>query len=206
MKIKICGLTRKEDVRLALQLKVDLLGFQMSLGPRKITAQRAKALVAAVRGKAITVGVFVKESPSEITRLTRFCGFDMVQWHGSAAPWWAKDFFRPVLGVVRMRKATSAHPARRWPVAAVLLDSYNKKQKGGTGMVFPWKWAWTVTKENLYPVFLAGGLNPENVMHAVRRVRPFGVDVASGVEESPGIKSAARMRWFVQRARKASGG
>lgn len=205
MKIKICGLTRKEDVQLALRLEVDLLGFQMSLGPRKITAQRAKTLVSLVRGGAITVGVFVEESPSEIARLTRFCGFDMVQWHGSTAPWWAKDFFRPVLGVVRMRKAESAYPARWWPVAAVLLDSYNKKWKGGTGMVFPWEWARAVTKENLYPVFLAGGLSSENVMRAVRQVRPFGVDVASGVEESPGIKSAARMRLFVQRARKASG-
>jgi phosphoribosylanthranilate isomerase len=201
-RVKICGLTRPQDVKASFRAGADALGFQMSLGPRKIRPSQARALARLVPANVLKVGVFVGEPLEKVRRISAFCGFDAVQLHGDEDERYCAAVGLPVLKSVGMRNVKTPFCFQAYPIAALLLDRYNQKIRGGTGQSFSWKWALAAEKLHL-PILLAGGLHPGNVAEAIRTARPFGVDTSSGVEMSPGIKNAVQINLFVKKARAA---
>ncbi len=202
--IKICGLTRESDVDLACALGAAYVGFNFStLSPRRVTIDRARELARATRPEAARVGVFVRESAAEIGAAAEAAGLDLVQIH---RPLSAQDLHRspvPVIAVmgVSPEGAEAPPPELLARCRSVLCDTSRPGLPGGTGTIFDWDClagqTWPV------PLILAGGLTPENVAEAIARVRPSAVDVASGVESSPGIKDENRMRRFFEAVRRA---
>jgi len=201
-RVKICGLTSPRDVRAAVKAGADALGFQMSRGPRKLTPKKAASLARLVPPHVLKVGVFVDEPVRKVRQLAKRCGFDAVQFSGDETPRDCRTAGLPVIKAVRMKNVKTPSRYRAYPVAALLLDRYNPVLRGGTGHSFDWRWARAASRLRI-PVLLAGGLNPANVASAVRTARPFGVDAASGVEQSPGVKDIRKVALFVKRARRA---
>ena len=202
-RVKICGVTRPEDVRLIARGGADAIGFQMSRGPRKITPAQAKRLVKQVPLHLTPVGVFVNEPLAKVQKLIQFCGFQAVQLHGDEKAFFCEKIKVPVIKVIRMKNSTSHRAFQKYNVAAFLLDAYQKSARGGTGKGIPLSWAKKAARELTAPVLLAGGLKPDNVKKAIRSSGVFGVDVASGVEKSPGFKDPRKVLIFIKNAKKA---
>ncbi|HVZ80392.1 MAG TPA: phosphoribosylanthranilate isomerase [bacterium] len=200
---KICGVTRESDVRAIARAGADAIGFQMSLGPRKLTLARARRLVKAVPSRLLCVGVFVDEPLSQVKKAVTYCGFDAVQLHGRESADYCGALKVPVIKVIRMKGPNTFRVFRTYPVAAFLLDTYNKNVPGGTGKTFQTTWARKAVLGLPAPVILAGGLTPENVQKAAERSGAFGVDVSSGVESGPGLKDPRKVSMFIRNARKA---
>lgn len=201
-RIKICGVTRPQDVRTIAKAGADAIGFQMTLGPRKVSPRKARALVALVPPLVVPVGVFVNEPLSRVKRLIKLCGFKAVQLHGDENKAYCRALPVPVLKVIRMRNPRSYLPYRGFRVAAFLLDSYNKNIPGGTGQSFQFHWA-RGAHALPAPVLIAGGLTSDNVRQALRSSHAFGVDVASGVESRPGVKDPRKVSLFIRNAKEA---
>ncbi len=200
VKIKICGMTCLQDALLAIEGGADAVGFIFyKKSPRAVSMKTVRAIVAALPPFVETVGVFVDETAERINRVAEFCGLDAVQLHGDESPAFCKKIRRKVIKAVRVKDADSISRLADYQVSGILLDSYNEKQRGGTGSVFDWNLARRAKKFG--PVILAGGLGPANVAEAIRRVQPYGVDVCSGVERSPGVKDPKKMREFLRAAR-----
>jgi phosphoribosylanthranilate isomerase len=202
VKVKICGITRAEDACLAAAAGADYLGVNFwPRSPRAVDVGRARAIAAAAPGVPL-VGVFVDAPRDEVVRTAEGAGLSLVQFHGDEPPAYCRDWPWPVVKAVRA-PATGSAAALLAPfadVAYLLVDAYVAGQPGGTGR--------RVAPEALAGVpggrlFLAGGLTPENVAEAVRAVRPFAVDVASGVEERAGVKDHEKIQRFIQRAKAA---
>jgi phosphoribosylanthranilate isomerase len=193
--IKICGNTEPDGVRLAVSLGVDLLGFIFTRSPRRVTVEQAQALIAGVPEHIGRVGVFIDEPVEEIASTVEACELSAVQLYRSPT---AADRQLPVplLPVVRLRTPDDAADLQFAPTDKPLLDTYLPDVIGGTGRT----WDWTLAEPLVgrYPVIISGGLRPENVGAAIRQLRPWGVDVASGVELLPGVKDLARLEWFVR--------
>ena len=193
--IKICGNTEPDGVRLAVSLGVDLLGFIFTRSPRRVTIEQAQALIAGVPEHIGRVGVFIDEPVEEIASTVEACELSAVQLYRSPT---AADRQLPVplLPVVRLRTPDDASDLQFAPTDKPLLDTYLPDVIGGTGRT----WDWTLAEPLVgrYPVIISGGLRPENVGAAIRQLRPWGVDVASGVELLPGVKDLARLEWFVR--------
>jgi phosphoribosylanthranilate isomerase len=201
-RVKICGLMRVQDVRWAAKQGADALGFQMSLGPRKLTPEQARKLVLAVPPLVVPVGVFYNEPLDRVKRLIRSCGFLAIQLHGEETPSYCSQLKVPVLKAVRMKNQEAYQALKTYKVAAYLLDSYNEKKPGGTGKTFRFEWVKKAAKALKGPVLLAGGLTPSNVEEAIRRSGAFGVDVSSGVESRPGIKDPRKVFRFIRFAKR----
>ncbi len=201
VKIKICGLTRAEDVQAAVKAGADAIGFVFTASPRRISIEKAIELSAYVPGGVLCVGLFLDQDSSEIERVTGSVPLDILQFHGSETEQECNRFKLPWLKAVAMENAESVKQAEQgFPGAAgLLLDSHAKGKRGGSGMSFDWSLSRTVEK----PVWLAGGLNADNVIRAIKTVRPYAVDVSSGVESEPGIKDPARLKAFVKAVRQA---
>lgn len=201
--VKICGLTRQEDVDLAASLGAAYVGFNFSAAsPRRVTVAAAKKLAGAAGGRAARVGVFVEESRDEILEAVEGARLDLVQIH---RPIREADLQLPVpvLAVARVRDGSAdlpeSHLLRR--CRFLLLDSALPGQPGGTGTTLDW--TALSGRDWLVPLMLAGGLTPENVSDAIALARPAAVDVASGVESSPGMKDETLMRAFFAAVRRA---
>ncbi len=200
--VKVCGLTREEDVRAACALGAAYVGFNFSaLSPRRVGPARARSLAAAATG-ALRVGVFVEESYRDIEEAVAEVPLDLVQLH---RPLVADDLRHEgveVLAVVRAgREEEIPAPDLLARCAGILFDSSSGAAGGGSGVPFDWSLlegrSWTV------PLFVAGGLHPANVADSITRTRPAAVDVASGVEASPGVKDHAKMERFFAAVREA---
>ena len=202
-RIKICGVTRAQDVRRIARAKAGAIGFQMSLGPRKLTPERARKLVRSVPPHLLSVGVFVDEPLAKVQKLIRYCGFDAVQLHGEEDARYCAALKVPVIKVIRMKTPNSFRAYRGYPVAAFLLDTYNKNVAGGTGKTFPISWAQKAIRGLGAPVLMAGGLTSENVRKIIKASGAFGVDVSSGVESSPGLKDPRKLSLFIRNAKAA---
>ena len=200
-KIKICGIKTVHDALAAMDAGADLLGFNFySKSPRYISAGQCRDIMAVMRkyGQISYVGVFVNASIAEIRATMETAALSLAQLHGDETP----EMVRALDG--KGFKAFRGVPDRlngfaREDAPALLVDASVKGSYGGTGMTADWKSAAELSKQ--IPLLLAGGLTPENVADAVRQVRPWGVDVASGVESSPGVKDVAKMNAFVQAVR-----
>ncbi len=206
VRIKICGITRLEDAEAAVAAGVDALGFMFYPGsPRRVSEDVAATIGRSLPPLVLRVGVFV-EAPEDVIRATAArCGLQALQFHGTEPPEFCRRFELPVIKAFRIRGPESLAALRAYDTAAWLLDSYVAGQPGGTGTIFNWDLAVEAVRWGR-PVFLAGGLTPDNVAEAVRRVRPYAVDVSSGVESAPGRKDPHRLRALVAAVRAADPG
>ena len=199
-RVKVCGITNLEDALAALEAGADMLGFNFyARSPRRVSPSEARRVVERLPAGVECVGVFVNESaPAGVERVARESGVGAVQLHGAET----HEFCRALRGLTTI-KALRVGPdftpesAAAYPTDAVLLDAYVAGEWGGTGHTFDWSLA-RLTREAVPRLFLAGGLKPENVAAAVAAVRPFAVDVCSGVETSPGRKNPRLIRGFVE--------
>lgn len=202
-RIKFCGLTRPGDVRLAVELGVDALGFVFAAAsPRRLDVDQAEGLRQVVPPLVDTVALFMDNPGSEIAAAIRVLRPTLLQFHGSEDDAFCRGFGLPFIKTVAMGQgATDAALARkRYPSAtAFLLDGHGPGQPGGRGERFDW----TTIPPLGRPVFVAGGLAPGNVGQAIRAARPFAVDVSSGIESAPGIKDGEKMQQFVDEVRRA---
>lgn len=199
VKVKICGLTRVEDVQAAVKAGADAIGFVFAASPRQISIDTAIRLCSYVPRHVLRVGLFLDQGRSEIDRVVDSVPLDILQFHGRETEPQCSVFNLPWLKAVAMENADSLVRAEaEYPGAMGLLpDSHSSGGRGGSGQVFDWSKTRPVAK----PVWLAGGLNAANVGQAIRTMRPFAVDVSSGVESSPGIKDANKMTGFVNAVR-----
>lgn len=198
--IKVCGLTREQDVQAAVEAGVDAVGFVFTSSPRQVSAKRAAELGLLVPENVLKVGLFLNQSKSQIESVLNLVALDLLQFHGQEKADLCSTFLMPYLKAVSMHDGGSLRLAQStYPDAAgLLLDSHISGQQGGSGKVFDWSKVEACEK----PVWLAGGLHPDNVAEAIKMVRPYAVDVSSGVEISPGIKSASRISAFVDAVRR----
>lgn len=198
-RVKICGFTRPDDARAAGILGADAVGLVFySPSPRHVDIERARAVVAALPPFVSTVGLFVDADPEQVREVLTRTRIDLLQFHGDETPDYCAAFGRAYIKAVRMKPETDlARVARDYGAAAgLLLDADDPQAKGGTGRGFDWALAETLSAFAL-PVILAGGLNPSNVGEGLRRLRPYGVDVSSGVEAAKGVKDANKMAAFI---------
>ena len=198
VRIKICGLTRTEDARCASGLGIDAIGLNFyPPSPRFLSVPAARAVRASVPAFVTSVAVFVNPGADEVRRVIGEVGVDMLQFHGTEPAEFCEGFGLPYLKAVGMREGVDlAAVAREHPAAAgLLLDVHDTERWGGTGRTFDWS---AVHGRSERPLVLAGGLDRENVGDAIRRVRPFAVDVCGGVESAEGIKDEAMLAAFVE--------
>jgi phosphoribosylanthranilate isomerase len=199
--IKICGITNLEDGLKAASLGVDALGFVFARSARRIEPDIAKRIIQPLPGSLLKVGIFVDEKSEQVQRLADYCGLNGLQFHGSESPEYCRKFLPPVFKAIRIRDSESLKEMGKYQDVSLLLDAYSPAQAGGTGQSFPWEVA-LVAKEKR-DFILSGGLNPLNVGEAIKKVKPWGVDVSSGVESSSGKKDLLKMAEFVKEVRKA---
>lgn len=201
-KVKICGITNVEDALQAVEAGADALGFVFyAKSPRYVTPNEVQQILAELPPFVTTVGLFVNEPIARIRRTMAAARLDVVQLHGDEQP--EDCLIEPlrVIKALRVRDAASLEGAARYRVSALLLDAWSDKSYGGTGEQFDWQLVRRLTAKR--PLILAGGLNPENVIDAVRTVRPYAVDVSSGVESAPGKKDHQKVVEFITRVRNA---
>jgi len=194
-RVKLCGLTRPEDVDAAVAAGADALGFVLWPGSRRaVDEARLTALAARVPAFVTRVGLFVDQDPALIARCARH--LDLLQFHGEESPAACDAFRRPWIKALRMRDGLDLHAAAAAyrGARALLLDAYRPGVPGGTGETFDWS---RIPAGLAKPVILAGGLGADNVAEAIATVAPFAVDVSGGVEAAPGIKDAERMAAFL---------
>jgi len=196
-RVKICGVTNHGDAQAAVGAGADALGFVFyEKSPRHITIPAAAGISKTLPASVIRVGVFVNASKEEVDRAIGECGLSLLQFHGDETPENCSQFGLMSMKAFRMRDARTLGEMAKYQTYAWLLDAYLPEVVGGTGEQFNWDLAVEAQKFGK-PIFLAGGLTPANVGEAVRKVRPFGVDVSSGVEISPGKKDHAKIRAFI---------
>jgi phosphoribosylanthranilate isomerase len=201
VRIKICGITRLEDALAALALGADVLGFNLwPRSKRYLPPAQVRAIVDALPAGTPTFGVFVDPSRDELLAAIAVTGIGSAQLHGDEPPALCLDLPVPVVKAIRVKDVHSLAALASYEVSAFLLDAPSPEY-GGSGTAFDWSLAAAAAVD--LPVWLAGGLTPENVAAAVRRVKPLGVDVASGVESAPGVKDHDKLRRFIEAAKGA---
>lgn len=200
-RVKICGITSVADGLAAAEAGADMVGLMFyEQSPRHITLPEAEEIARAMPPFVLRVGVFVNPDEDEVWQAIRACGLNLLQFHGDEPAEFCTQFGMMSLKAFRMRDAESLKAMEHYQTDAFLLDAHAKGGLGGTGERFNWDLAVEAQKFGK-PIFLAGGLTPENVAEAVQKVRPFAVDVSSGVESAPGKKDAAKVRAFITAAK-----
>ncbi|HET7293302.1 MAG TPA: phosphoribosylanthranilate isomerase [Vicinamibacteria bacterium] len=203
--VKVCGITSEEDARLVADAGADALGLVFwPNSPRAVGFEAARRIAAAAPPALVRVGVFVDAGAEAIARAVDEVGLDLVQLHGEERPELLEALPRRAWKALRVGDGLAAADVAPWSRAAgVLLDTRVAGTPGGTGRSFDWRLAAAV-RDRIGFLVLAGGLDASNVAEAVAAARPDGVDVSSGVERAPGRKDAAKLRAFVEAARRAS--
>ena len=202
VKVKVCGITNLKDAQAALEAGADALGFVFAASPRKVTTAQASKIVKALGPWVATVGVFVNETPESMIRTASECGLSCIQLHGDENPLLTKKLSSfKVIKVFRVDERFKQSVMDRYDADAFLLDTKTKDLFGGSGKTFDWKLL--DPKKIRRPFILSGGLHPKNVRRAVRALKPYGVDVSSGVERFPGKKDQKLMKEFIQNAKTA---
>ncbi|MDQ2918408.1 MAG: phosphoribosylanthranilate isomerase [Verrucomicrobiota bacterium] len=201
--IKICGLTNPGDARVCAEMGVHMLGLNFSpQSARRITVKRAEEVIGAVRDdfpRLKLIGLFVDQPIDFVQNATEMLELDGVQLHGAETPEFVRRVRAPFV-IKALRVTADFSLTNPYDCDAILLDTWNPDQAGGTGETFDWSIAARLRPE-IDRLILAGGLRPENVSEAIWAVRPFGVDVCSGVENAPGRKSEDKLRRFVEAVR-----
>jgi phosphoribosylanthranilate isomerase len=201
-RVKICGITNLADAQAAVEARADALGFNFyEKSPRYVSPKTAAAISKQLAPFVMRVGVFVNAAADLVLRAIGEAGLTMLQFHGDEPPEFCTQFGLMSMKAFRIREEKFLAELTNYQTDAFLLDAFSPEARGGTGETFNWDLAIEAQKFGK-PIFLAGGLTPENVAEAVKKVQPFGVDVSSGVEISPGKKDHAKMRAFIQAAKK----
>ncbi|MCF6291546.1 MAG: phosphoribosylanthranilate isomerase [Desulfobacterales bacterium] len=196
-RIKVCGITDPADAAAAVAAGVDSLGFIFADSPRRVEPDLARDIIRYLPPMVDAVGVFVDKDLREVEEIIQYCRLTMVQLHGAESPGYCRGLSIRVVKSFRIGPHSTAADLAPYEgaVAGFLLDTYRQGVAGGTGAVFDWDLVEKVAPPG--PVILAGGLDPDNVAEAVHRVRPFAVDVNSGVEYAPGRKDHDLLNRFV---------
>jgi len=203
-RIKICGMTSKDEAAAVVEAGVDAVGFIFAEeSPRYIQPEKAREIIRRLPPFVDAVGVFVNEEASVVQDIVQYCGLTLVQLHGAETPAYCREMGCRVLKAFRVGPHTTPEELAAYTegVNGFLLDAFQEKMAGGTGQTFDWTLIARLRPPG--PVILAGGLTPANVGHAVREIRPFAVDCNSGVEIAPGRKDLAKVRQVVEAVRQA---
>ncbi len=193
--VKICGITRVDDALFASECGADVLGFvAYPKSPRFINASSVKEIVGKIPENAVKAAVFVNPSIDDVKEYVS-AGVNVVQLHGDEPSEFADEIakFAEVWKAIRPESEDDIMKYRDYPAYKFLIDSYSGKAYGGTGKTADWEIAKFAVENLTAPVILAGGLNPENIADAVKSVNPYGIDVSSGVESSPGLKDRVKL-------------
>ncbi|MCH8557306.1 MAG: phosphoribosylanthranilate isomerase [Balneolia bacterium] len=203
--IKICGITRKDDAKHAADSGADFLGFIfVENTPRYIEPNAAGKISSSVQN-ADYVGVFMDEDPEKVNTIAELSGLSFLQLHGDESPEYCQQMRLPIIKAFRIKPDMDEDDIYKLIspykncAEYVLLDAWHPDAAGGTGHTFDWSTAKKLHKD--FRIILAGGLKPENVKHAVQAVKPFGIDVSSGVEISPGIKDHDKISQLIESVR-----
>ncbi len=203
VKVKICGITNIGDAEAAIEFGADALGFVfVKKSPRYVSPKKAASIIEKLPPFIQTVGVFANESAKNMEAVISEARISVVQLHGDEPPEHCR-LTRRVIKAIRIKSLDSLAPLAGYAriVSGFLLDAYTPDKLGGTGMIFNWDIA--VEAKQFGRIILAGGLTPDNVSEAVKYVKPYGVDVSSGVEKEKGIKDLDKMNLFIDRAKGA---
>lgn len=204
-RIKFCGMTRAEDARRAAQLGVDAIGLIFTArSKRQVQLAQAQAIAAALPPLVSTVALFMDDEAALVRQVCDALRPSLLQFHGGESEAWCRQFDFPYLKALAMGDGASAlAQLQAYPSAAgLLLDGHGLGQAGGEGRRFDWS---LMPRDFSQPLILAGGLDADNVVDAIRIARPWAVDVSSGIEASPGIKSESAMQAFVAAVAQADG-
>jgi len=206
VKVKFCGITNGQDASRAVRLGVDALGFIFAPSPRRVVPEKARRIIHSLPPFVQTVGVFVNEDADTIRELRQFCGFQWVQLHGDESPKMCGGLMPHVIKAFQIKDESSLSTIKGYQghVGSLLLDTYSKEKRGGTEKTFDWHLA-LKCKDYGKPIILSGGLGPSNVERAISTVRPYAVDINSGIEDSPGQKSLILMNRLMETIRGMSG-
>ena len=201
VKVKICGITNAIDANAAVQAGADALGFIFyEDSPRYIRPDLAAEIISGLPPFVSTVGVFVNASIDMTNEVCWSTGIHIAQLHGDESPNFCRELRTPIIKAIRVRDKSWVSNAEKYSVKAILLDSFSKKQYGGTGKTFDWN----VVKNSSHRIILSGGLNPENVAEAIKTVQPYGGDVGSGLEQNLGHKDHFKIQAFVKAVKNLS--
>jgi phosphoribosylanthranilate isomerase len=202
--VKICGILDADIARAAVAAGADALGFVFAPGRRRIAPEAARSIIRQLSPEVMTVGVFVDADPEHVRQIADYCGLGVLQFHGRESPDYCQRFKLPVIKALRVG-STAANTvvdeldqADDYQVWALLLDTLVPGRAGGTGRTFDWNLLTIRTFSR--PLILAGGLHPGNVQRAIATVRPYGVDVSSGVETG-GCKDPAKIKSFIDQVK-----
>lgn len=198
VRVKFCGITNNEDAQRAVELGVDALGFVFAPSPRQVTAEQVRTIIKALPPFVVNVGVFVDETEKTIRAVAEYCGLQMIQFHGQESPAFCRRFWPGSIKSFRLQDASSLVPIGAYlgQVKALHLDSFQPGKLGGSGRTFPWELA-VQAKGFSLPIILSGGLTPDNLQSAIMQVKPYGVDISSGIEDRPGKKNPALMKQVI---------
>jgi len=197
-RVKICGITREQDARAAVDYGADAIGLVFYAdSPRATTIENARAIVQKLPPFVSVVGLFVDPSPKDVAAVLHRVSLDMLQFHGNELPSECSAYGKPYIKAIKVKEGIDivAEVNKYTHARGVLLDTYDPKLPGGTGRVFDWA---KIPKKLNKPVILAGGLTPENVWQAITKVRPYAVDVSGGVEAAKGIKDEDKIAAFMR--------
>jgi len=199
--VKICGITNQLDAQAAVEAGADALGFVFCpSSPRCVSLETAGRVSRDLPPLIVRVGVFVNAPDDLVVTAMQACRLNVLQFHGDESPEYCLKFGLMSMKAFRVKDAASLKGVEEYPTDAWLLDAFAPDRAGGTGATFNWDLAREAQRHGR-PIFLAGGLTPENVADAIRKVQPFGVDVSSGVEASPGRKDHAKVKAFIAAAK-----
>ena len=197
VRVKICGNITLKDTMAAVEAGADAVGFVFyAKSPRAVSPKSVAAIVSHLPPFVTPVGVFVNEKPDVVRQVMSDCGIHLAQLHGDESPQYCAELKQPAIKAIRVRNHEDLSILPSYRVEAILLDTYVEDAIGGTGTTFEWNLA--IEAKAWGSIILAGGLTPDNVVEAISRVRPYGVDVSSGVESSPGVKDPAKVRALIQ--------
>lgn len=201
VRVKICGIKTWAEARAALEAGAHALGFVFAPSPRRIHPETAREIITKLPPLVTTVGVFVNEPRYSLLEIASFCRLDVLQLHGEEPPEYCRGISQRLIKAIRVRDINSLELIPQYRVDAFLLDAFVPGRAGGTGHTFNWEIA-RRAKELGPPIILAGGLTPENVAEAIRQVRPYAVDVSSGVETN-GQKDPVKIARFMEAVARA---
>lgn len=198
--IKFCGITNIDNALYAAELNAWAVGFVFAKSPRKVLEDTVKEIVGRLPPYISRVGVFVNEDVKNIEKITKSCKLDMAQLHGDESPEFCNEVkkFTKVIKAFRIKDEESLKTLKDYDVTLYLLDTYHLHLRGGGGKVFNWDLA-VKAKEFGKDIILAGGLTPENIVQAVEKVKPYAVDISTGVEKSPGKKDKKLMKELIHK-------
>jgi phosphoribosylanthranilate isomerase len=197
-RVKICGITRPEDALDAAYLGADAIGLVFyAKSPRAVNIKQAQTIIQALPAFVTTVGLFVDADVNEVKNIINHLPLDILQFHGDEDPTYCSQFYRPYIKSLRVNESSNIETfaQQHHQAQAILLDTYVKGVKGGTGQAFNWQ---LVPKHCSQPLIIAGGLTPDNLPQVIQQLKPYAVDVSGGVEKAKGIKDKAKIAAFIK--------